>query len=118
MVGASAGKVNSPEVPIPNINREEKIEKPLKVLSPSSIKKILDDYIVGQEHAKKTLAVAVYNHYKRLVLQKGIEHFELEDTLHFSEKIPAELNDVEVEKSNILFVGPTGRYQYLLHCLV
>lgn len=114
MVGATAGKVSSPEVPIPNINHEEKPEKPLKVLSPSSIKKILDDYIVGQDHAKKTLAVAVYNHYKRLVLQKGIEHFELEDTLHFSEKIPEELNDVEVEKSNILFVGPTGSGKTLL----
>ena len=114
MVGTPAGKTNSPEVPIPNVNHEEEPEKPLKVLSPSSIKKVLDDYIVGQDHAKKTLAVAVYNHYKRLVLQKGIEHFELEDSLHFSEKIPEELNDVEVEKSNILFVGPTGSGKTLL----
>lgn len=117
MVGVSIGKANSGEIPVPNVNKAEAPsteEKTLKVLSPSSIKKILDDYIVGQEHAKKTLAVAVYNHYKRLVLQKGIEHFELEDSLHFSEKIPEALKDVEVEKSNILFVGPTGSGKTLL----
>lgn len=117
MVGISVGKSNSGENPVQNTNKEEATateEKTLKVLSPSSIKKVLDDYIVGQEHAKKTLAVAVYNHYKRLVLQKGIEHFELEDSLHFSEKIPEALKDVEVEKSNILFVGPTGSGKTLL----
>ncbi len=114
MVGAPVDESLLTEVPIPNVNNEAKPEKALKVLSPSSIKKVLDDYIVGQEHAKKTLAVAVYNHYKRLVLQKGIEHFELEDSLHFSEKIPEALSDVEVEKSNILFVGPTGSGKTLL----
>lgn len=93
---------------------QPKEEKTLKVLSPNAIKNVLDGYIVGQEHAKKTLAVAVYNHYKRLVLQKGIEHFELEDPLHFSEEIPEELREVEVEKSNILFVGPTGSGKTLL----
>ena len=97
-----------------NTERTTTEEKPLKVLSPSSIKKVLDDYIVGQEHAKKTLAVAVYNHYKRLVLQKGMNHFELESSLHFSDKIPEALKDVEVEKSNILFVGPTGSGKTLL----
>ena len=117
MVGISVEKSNSGENSVQNTNKEEATateEKTLKVLSPSSIKKVLDDYIVGQEHAKKTLAVAVYNHYKRLVLQKGIEHFELEDSLHFSEKIPEALKDVEVEKSNILFVGPTGSGKTLL----
>ena len=117
MMGTDAGKSIPEGVLVPGESAENtapKEEKKLKVLSPSSVKKILDDYIVGQEHAKKTLAVAVYNHYKRLVLQKGIEHFELEDSLHFSEKIPEVLSDVEVEKSNILFVGPTGSGKTLL----
>ena len=114
MVGENKENTTTENVSIPEVNSEENTENTLKVLSPSSIKKILDDYIVGQDHAKKTLAVAVYNHYKRLVLQKGIEHFELEDSLHFSEKIPEELREVEVEKSNILFVGPTGSGKTLL----
>ena len=97
--------------------QEEGLEKPverLKILSPSAIKKALDAYIIGQDHAKKTLAVAVYNHYKRLVLQKGMSNFELEENLHFTDKVPAALQDVEVEKSNILFVGPTGSGKTLL----
>src|ERR1019366_7849459 len=65
------------------------------------IKKTLDDYVIGQDHAKKVLAVAVYNHYKRLMFDAGL-----------SEKNPAalspEFTDVEVEKSNILLTGPTG----------
>ncbi len=56
---------------------------------PKEIKNILDQYVVGQEEAKKILSVAVYNHYKR------IEHHNLED-------------DVELQKSNILLIGPTG----------
>jgi ATP-dependent Clp protease ATP-binding subunit ClpX len=64
---------------------------------PAEIKAILDDYVVGQEHAKKTLSVAVYNHYKR-VFQQG----------------PGNLPDVELEKSNILLVGPTGCGKTLL----
>ncbi|HET7539468.1 MAG TPA: ATP-dependent Clp protease ATP-binding subunit ClpX [Polyangiaceae bacterium] len=62
---------------------------------PSEIKAILDDYVVGQERAKKTLAVAVHNHYKRI------------DT-----KISSE--DVELGKSNILLLGPTGSGKTLL----
>ena len=62
---------------------------------PSEIKSILDDYVVGQERAKKILAVAVYNHYKRI------------DT-----KVSAE--DVELGKSNILLLGPTGSGKTLL----
>lgn len=60
-----------------------------RVLPPAEIKKILDDYVVGQEIAKKTLSVAVYNHYKR------INHKEIDD-------------EVEIQKSNILLLGPTG----------
>jgi len=55
---------------------------------PSEIKQVLDDYAIGQEQAKITLAVAVYNHYKRLVYQTD--------------------NDSELQKSNILIIGPTG----------
>ena len=63
--------------------------------NPAEIKKILDDYVIGQEEAKKTLAVAVYNHYKR------INH------LGFTA-------DVEIQKSNILLLGPTGCGKTLL----
>jgi ATP-dependent Clp protease ATP-binding subunit ClpX len=63
----------------------------LKVLKPIKIKEHLDQYIIGQEYAKKIISVAVYNHYKRL--------------LHSSQK---STNDVEVQKSNVLLIGPTG----------
>lgn len=62
---------------------------------PEDIKKYLDDYVIGQDNAKKYLSVAVYNHYKRLV-QKKTE------------------DDIEIEKSNIIIVGPTGTGKTLL----
>ena len=62
---------------------------------PAEIKKILDDYVIGQERAKKTLSVAVYNHYKRIYSQ-------------------GTSNDVELEKANILLIGPTGVGKTLL----
>jgi ATP-dependent Clp protease ATP-binding subunit ClpX len=62
---------------------------------PHEIKRILDDYVVGQDRAKKTLAVAVYNHYKRIY-----------------QSPPS--TDVELEKSNILLIGPTGTGKTLL----
>ncbi len=65
-----------------------------ELLSPAEITAKLDEYVIGQEHAKKTLAVAVYTHYKRLL------H---EDT-----------TDVELDKSNILLIGPTGTGKTLL----
>ena len=64
--------------------------------SPRSIKDKLDQYVIGQQRAKKVLSVAVHNHYKRL---------SLDDTGH---------NDVEVDKSNILLIGPTGSGKTLL----
>ena len=71
------------------------IEEQEKLLSPKEIKDILDKYVIGQENAKKTLAVAVYNHYKRI---------NNED----------EENDVEIQKSNVLLLGPTGCGKTLL----
>jgi len=71
----------------------------IKLLKPQEIKRFLDDYVIGQNEAKKFLAVAVYNHYKRL----------LQDT-----KDTGELEDIEIEKSNILLVGETGTGKTLL----
>ncbi len=65
-------------------------ERRNELLKPEEIKKILDEYIIGQDEAKKTLAVAVYNHYKRI---------------NNKEK---EKDDVEIQKSNVLLLGPTG----------
>ncbi len=62
---------------------------------PADIKAALDDYVIGQNHAKKNLAVAVYNHYKRI---KSYDSFD----------------DVELDKSNILLIGPTGTGKTLL----
>ena len=66
-----------------------------KIPTPQEIKTILDEYVIGQEDAKKTLSVAVYNHYKR------INNLE-------------KVNDVEIQKSNILLLGPTGCGKTLL----
>lgn len=67
---------------------------PVNVLKPSDIKMRLDEYVIGQDDAKKTLAVAVYNHYKRLHQGK--------------------IEDVEIEKSNVILVGRTGTGKTLL----
>ncbi len=65
----------------------------INLLKPKEIKAFLDDYVIGQEEAKKTLAVAVYNHYKRVLALQSAHHAE---------------DDVELQKSNILLLGPTG----------
>ena len=72
----------------------------LKVPLPQEIKESLDQYVIGHEHTKKVLAVAVHNHYKRLV--QG-SHFQ-----------DSEYADVEIEKSNIMLMGPTGSGKTLL----
>lgn len=73
---------------------EQKPELTLKdIPAPHIIKGKLDEYVIGQEKAKKVMAVAVYNHYKRAFLSQGAE---------------AEDGDIVIEKSNILMVGPTG----------
>jgi ATP-dependent Clp protease ATP-binding subunit ClpX len=73
----------------------------LNVPKPSEIKRQLDLHVVGQERAKKSIAVAVHNHYKRI--QQDIAHPSFE-----------EHRDVEIEKSNILLIGPTGSGKTLL----
>jgi len=70
-------------------------EGPRKLLAPREIKDFLDQYVIGQEMSKKTLSVAVYNHYKRTENEVGKD-------------------DVEIEKSNILLIGPTGVGKTLL----
>ncbi len=77
-----------------------------RLIKPADIKKVLDDHVIGQDHAKKVLSVAVYNHYKRLNYDAG--------SIRDAVTMPAEFNDVEVEKSNILLVGPTGSGKTLL----
>ncbi|MGZ3723977.1 MAG: ATP-dependent Clp protease ATP-binding subunit ClpX, partial [Bdellovibrionales bacterium] len=79
--------------------REESTKVQLSVPKPVDIKAFLDDYVIGQEKAKKTLSVAVHNHYKRINFMKGGR---------------AKKEDVEISKSNILLIGPTGSGKTLL----
>ena len=81
-----------------NLGNEEKTPKKgfkVTLQKPSKIKTFLDTYVIGQEHAKKAISVAVYNHYKRIIHQS-----------YYS--------DVELDKSNILLVGPTGTGKTLI----
>lgn len=68
--------------------------KPLALKSPKEIKEFLDEYVIGQDQAKKILSVAVYNHYKRILLDRD--------------------NEVEIDKSNVILVGETGSGKTLL----
>ena len=68
----------------------------INILKPTEIKKRLDEYVIGQDDGKKVLAVAVYNHYKRIMYEKQSE------------------DDVEIEKSNVVMVGRTGTGKTLL----
>ena len=80
-----------------NLLEDEKPQEKFKVTlqKPSKIKKYLDSYVVGQERAKKSISVAVYNHYKRIL-----------NTSYVS--------DIELDKSNILLIGPTGTGKTLI----
>ena len=77
-----------------NNETEYTINKQEKLPTPEEIKAVLDSYVIGQEDAKKTISVAVYNHYKRINNQKD--------------------SDVEIQKSNVLLLGPTGSGKTLL----
>ena len=67
---------------------EEQVEEQINLLKPEELKNFLDEYVIGQDNAKKVLSVAVYNHYKRILAGTDL--------------------DVELQKSNILMLGPTG----------
>ena len=83
---------------------KESGEKPIfNLLKPAAIKAHLDEHVIGQDHAKKVLSVAVHNHYKRLASEMGINTGS--STNPFTSE---ELKDVEIEKSNVLLLGPTG----------
>ena len=77
-------------------------EEPFSLLMPTEIKKILDQYIIGQDNAKKTLCVSVYNHYKRTLGMAGGLAGGLKKGGH------GEDMGVELQKSNVLLLGPTG----------
>ncbi|MEX0325095.1 MAG: ATP-dependent Clp protease ATP-binding subunit ClpX [Puniceicoccaceae bacterium] len=82
--------------------------KPFKLSKPTEIKAMLDLDVVGQDHAKKVLSVAVYNHYKRLQAELKTDD-EKKDTA-----ASAEESEVRIEKSNVLLAGPTGSGKTLL----
>ena len=83
---------------------KESGEKPIfNLLKPAAIKAHLDEHVIGQDHAKKVLSVAVHNHYKRLASEMGINTGS--STNPFTSE---DLKDVEIEKSNVLLIGPTG----------
>ncbi|MAD41220.1 MAG: ATP-dependent Clp protease ATP-binding subunit ClpX [Arcobacter sp.] len=94
----AANDIMSGSLPIEdNVGNQSNAEKEEVVLrTPSQLKAILDEYIIGQDTAKKVLSVAVYNHYKRI-----FRHHEIDD-------------DTELSKSNVLLIGPTGSGKTLL----
>ncbi|MBU6340956.1 MAG: ATP-dependent Clp protease ATP-binding subunit ClpX [Bacteroidetes bacterium] len=78
-------------------NKSPKFGGPIELIPPKSIKTFLDQYVIGQDDAKKVLSVAVYNHYKRI-----------------SQQLKSKEADVEIEKSNVLFIGQTGTGKTLM----
>lgn len=80
-----------------NSKNKRQLDKQLTLLKPAQIKSHLDEYIIGQDDAKKVMAVAVYNHYKRIINSKKLNE-----------------DDIEIDKSNIILVGETGTGKTLM----
>jgi len=83
-----------PDIDTNEISKED--SAPVQLRTPAQLKEILDDYVIGQNRAKKVLSVAVYNHYKRIFRKHEID------------------DDTEINKSNVLLIGPTGSGKTLL----
>jgi len=93
---SAAYDIMNGEILLNNEATTSKKTKDVKIKTPAELKKILDEYIIGQERAKKVLSVAVYNHYKRIFRKDELE------------------SDIELNKSNVLLIGPTGSGKTLL----
>jgi len=87
------------------IEKEEQSFSDTSIPKPAQIKEVLDEFVIGQERAKKVLAVAVHNHYKRVDAMLNVDEN--------AEKVDAD-DEVELQKSNILLLGPTGSGKTLL----
>lgn len=87
-----------------NKNRKPVVLDIKDIPKPHKIKAALDEYVIGQDHAKKVISVAVYNHYKRIIADSKKSENEKEEK-HELLYIPEE---TEIEKSNMLLIGPTG----------
>ncbi len=94
-VGAAYDIMSGDFVETDRNSKPEKVEN-IKIKTPAELKKILDEYVIGQERAKKVLSVAVYNHYKRIFRKDELQ------------------GDIELNKSNVLLIGPTGSGKTLL----
>ncbi|MGB6328154.1 MAG: ATP-dependent Clp protease ATP-binding subunit ClpX [Halarcobacter sp.] len=79
-----------------DMTSSSEVSKSVEIKTPAQLKEILDDYVIGQNRAKKVLSVAVYNHYKRIFRRHEID------------------DDTEINKSNVLLIGPTGSGKTLL----
>ena len=77
-------------------SNQKNLDSDLTLFTPKELKSVLDEYVIGQDDAKKVFAVGVYNHYKRIFKQNSIE------------------DDTEIQKSNILLIGPTGSGKTLM----
>lgn len=104
----TGGIPNSQKLKKKKPKEEKKVEPILDIHSipaPHRIKASLDDYVVGQEHAKKVMSVAVYNHYKRVMADN--KH-KAEEEKTGTKQASNKFDGVEIEKSNMLMIGPTG----------